>query len=391
MRILKLTEQKGIASMLMMALVALFAVAIPVSTNLVQKNSENRSHAAVGEVIVPVTCVKSTLGSRKCGPDGKTVLACKMNQGKILYLRTEVCEGSCKQLNNKQAKCVGMSENSKGDGVCGLANGGEITSSSSLSLGDKCKFGTVANEGTVAPACSSNSPNCPNSKRVWECVGKNGGKTAKCSASIVTNTVGPCKKEERGFGKCDVDSKVITVCQLTSFKPVSGSNTEITDDSYNYVKQYCEGGCVESNNHAKCIIAPRPTGNYIEGSIVNTSKFCGSVGAYYDTAPGGDMLCKNGAIASEVNVDPAAKEALVWLWTCTGESGEISSCRAKGANISVTPVTQKIDGKCGVRSNTCLQGRVVASNTTEDNIYIWKCQGMNGGKSVSCKVSRGAN
>lgn len=49
MKNLNLTEQKGIASLLVVAAMALLAVGIPVTTNLVQKNQENRSKAA-GEV-----------------------------------------------------------------------------------------------------------------------------------------------------------------------------------------------------------------------------------------------------------------------------------------------------------------------------------------------------
>lgn len=60
-------------------------------------------------------------------------------------------------------------------------------------------------------------------------------------------------------------------------------------------------------------------------------------------------------------------------------------CVANGS--SVTCKKKKVDGVCGTSNNTCKTGRF--SNVLDNrSYYLWKCNGLNGGRTASCRLKK---
>ena len=186
MKHLNLAEQKGLVNIIALSIIALVAISLPLTTKLVQKNQENRSHAASNDS------------------------ACTSIGGKCLDRNTKVCTG------NKQwykGKCPGASNIQ-----CCAPKETTTTATTSIKQDSKCTSagGTCKK---VSDGCSGGSflaGYCPSSESNVKC----------CVLTITSGSIPQDSKCSNIGGTCQ-DGKLI--CSngkeyKTGYCPSSGSD-----------------------------------------------------------------------------------------------------------------------------------------------------------------------
>ncbi|MDD4409495.1 MAG: hypothetical protein PHW52_02455, partial [Candidatus Pacebacteria bacterium] len=182
------------------------------------------------------------------------------------------------------------------NGQCGASNGSALTGIPTQSL---CALGTPSVVSGTGPW-------------TWTCTGLNGGTTASCSATKVTN--GQCGTSNGG---------TFTIAPVAGLC-ASGTPTSAAWNGYNWAWacQSCDGGATDF------CYAYRPA-----------SEVCGaSNGGTFDTAPITN-LCSVGIASAVSGTGP-------WYWTCNNSQGlAVGSC---SANKSLQALSMKL-----FSSNTC--------------------------------------
>ena len=174
-----MNKQKGISSIVVMVAMLVMAVALPITTKLVQQNQENRSKAAD-------SCSKEGAGwftSQYCS----TTQPCTKNyyctNGKDIDYDSNVpktdntCTGMCSSGKCSGGKCVAVTT-TIANAKCGSADGTKVDS--------KPKTSILCDTTTAAPVWVDST--AANGQYIWDCVGLDNKTTAKCSATKITTT-----------------------------------------------------------------------------------------------------------------------------------------------------------------------------------------------------------
>nr|MCW1949277.1 hypothetical protein [Candidatus Shapirobacteria bacterium] len=212
MKNLRLSEQKGIAQIFLLAGMLMVVVALPLATKLVQQNQENRSNAAVkddsGCTSKGGTCKYTTAscnGSFKSGLcTGPSNRKCCVPGGSGSVKNDDGCTdiggtcktGSCTNGNFKPGLCTGSSSrkccvpSSVTIGACGSATKGSYDSKPTKDL---CSKGTVTWLDEAGYGGDYN----------WKCMGSKSGSTSddvSCAAAVKAGTVtkGVCGSADGG-------------------------------------------------------------------------------------------------------------------------------------------------------------------------------------------------
>jgi hypothetical protein len=270
----KLVKEEGIASVLALVVMGILAIALPVSTKLVQRSQENRSNAAV---ISEGACKLSdfkyiTQGSSVCtGQDKDRFRKCI----KGILDESEVCREGCETISEKkvgvgrevngkvsvyyeyESKCIVSSTNK--DGKCGSANGKTVKDDSKANEPkgkELCDF-------TLKEPFVSYQP-WPSVVYEWTCYGSGEGKNDSCSAPI-SETIASCDDKPEGWKYCGYGRKnniIIGVCKNGEW--MAGVE--------------CSNRCMDNpNGEAWCVsddVTPIPRGNYSCDDKPEGWKYC---------------------------------------------------------------------------------------------------------------------
>ncbi len=238
-------------------------------------------------------------------------------------------EWSCVERNGANVSC---SSQLMVNGSCGVLGNSDPTKASAITL---CPTGT-------ASAVTGNNP------YYWSCEGSNGGTTANCSDSAPIDAV--CGSASNTAQTSAPSGTAVCAAGTLSSAGVKGSGPWTWS---------CQG--VNGGSDAAC-----------KADLI-VSGVCGSANGTSSSSAPTSGFCSSGTYT------PASS----WSWSCVGASGGTS------ANCSASPI---IAGACGTAngqssvaaptSNLCLAGTATA--VTGVGPFGWICNGVGGGKSVSC-------
>lgn len=377
---MKFNKQKGIGSMLIVAAIALFAVAIPVTTNLVKQNQENRSQAAVGR---DCTVAKfdpqagfsiNTLDDSKCdklewcGPKAGEVskFVCYADFAITKpCLRDEMClSDNCDSVSGKCAELIVSANNSTDE--------------------------TAEPSDPIDPAkgCNGDDSKCPNGKY---CVAYES--TYVC---LDKKNIGElCTRPGACFSGNCVNSRCV---EATSATPVSckGLNGGY-DDGKCLSSQFCLGtqtGYFCTNDHEN--------GEKCTRDAMCKSNACSIMMQKCVPPPAGTKCqeynygewsaCKNGRQTR--TYDGYLPQGCVG----TPSMPPIISKVCQNTSTPSTSSSQKVDGVCGDSNNQtigyiptenlCITGEFSqVSYIPKTSVYNWRCLGSKGGRTVNCKAT----
>ena len=258
------------------------------------------------------------------------------------------------------------------NGVCGSANGAEMTSAPTSGL---CSAGTASSISGSGPWS-------------WGCAGGNGGTTASCSALLETN--GACGASN---GEDLTSAPTTGLCNAGTASSVSGTGP------WNWSCGGSNGGTAASCSAQISSISPdgtiitAPTGSLVTSAGTWTfgpNQQPGETGQYQillngRTAwPNGEgyaarMEVANGGVLYTYNSYVNGW----WIWTGSA-----------WASSSAPPGTAPVNGTCGASNgatltnqpttNLCSAG--TASSVSGTGPWSWSCFGTNGGSTASCSA-----
>jgi hypothetical protein len=400
-----LNREKGIASSVGLIIMGVLVVALPVSTKLVQRSQENRSSAAgvgqYGESCVSNSDCKSgycTIGSnflrkvcsvrssdKACNSLGGTCNASytkgKDNTGEVCItdkgLEGTVFLNLCLSSESSVFRCCVPVNNNYGeppapdpitigiDGVCGKKP-------------NSCEKGIFKPSDNVVGLHTY----------TWRCEGIDGGKSITCRANkdktpvpdpITIGVDGVCGKKPKSCEK--------GLVELLNLIP--------EEDTYLW---RCEG--IDGGEDAVCKVE--------KGKVTDrVDAICGpAVDEILTSFPSYDEeRCEKGIFNGFIGDDGNSinkPEDPYYLWGCDGiNGGENVECKAKKQKYGDSyltpipdpnPITIGIDGVCGEKPNSCEKGIFKFSNfitrVFNPSYYRWSCEGIDGGKSVTCKANK---
>ncbi|NTU77681.1 MAG: hypothetical protein HGA90_07735, partial [Alphaproteobacteria bacterium] len=248
--------------------------------------------------------------------------------------------------------------NDRADASCGSANG---LAAAAAPVSNLCSFGepsSVSGEGPWR----------------WSCKGYSGGITVSCAAPYEKVSAQTSKTESNAEkaassataiedGKCGESDSVAAVSAPVQNLCAKGVASQVNGDGpWTWACSGLNGGQAAACN------AP-----------IRISGECGLAASMgVEGMPQRD-LCAAGYASALTGNGP-------WNWTCSGlYGGEAATCKA----------TPKVDAVCGAASlvghreapkdNLCNAGE--ASQVEGDGPWNWSCAGSNGGSPVSCKAS----
>jgi len=244
-----MNKQKGISSIVVMVAMLVMAVALPVTTKLVQQSQENRSSAAVTDTCSTVhpggvcsdisncptssfkiykndgTCKSNPSSSYQCcvydGGCNKTCPSGTVQTGKTCTTGTRD-DSTCKNINSGVSGCASAlnccdcktTTSIPKDGSCGTAK-------------YTCSSGTVSNQSETSSAYT------------WRCNGVNGGlSSGTCTFKKSTTAVDTCSTVHPGGVCSDISN-----CPTSSFKIYKDDGTCKSNSSSSYQCCVYDGGC----------------------------------------------------------------------------------------------------------------------------------------------------
>jgi hypothetical protein len=233
----KMNKQRGIAQIAVMIIMLVLAVALPVTTKLVQQSQENRGKATDATPTCPSGWVHNDAGSiSKCpsgAVTGKTcdsVATCNALGG-LGYINPTNYGFTC-------AECTTSTQTS----TCSSNNGVCVESFSSMTSGVKCTTGgkegitdTSLSCGTAGQVCCKDLnliSICSDSEiNKYKCTG---GRLYQCTKDKVWGTVVDCECNSAGdacmVGGQDSDKDACTDSELSKYKCTGGKLYQCTKD-----------------------------------------------------------------------------------------------------------------------------------------------------------------
>ena len=308
--------------------------------------------------------------------------------------KAKAINGACKNSQRNGCSSGTANDNAIADTTthyrwhCIGANGGNtatncqkakaINGACNNSQRNSCSTGT-ANDGAIADT---------NTHYRWHCVGSNGGTTAQnCQKAKPAPVNGVCNNSQRNG--CSAGR----------------ANDAVIADTNTHYTWYCEGsnGGTTAQNCQKA----RPVNGVCDNSQQNgCSAGTANDNAIADTnthyrwhcvgANGGSTaqncqkakpvpvngVCnnaqRNSCFAGRANDNAIADTNTHYTWHCEGEHG--------GTTVTNCQKAIPIDGVCDEsQRNGCSAGTVKAlSDEAHPTLYVWICEGLHGGKKVSC-------
>ena len=304
-----MNKQKGISQVIVMVIMLVLAIALPITTKLVQQSQENRSSAANYSGTCETSCVNNACSGSPfqlgIGSKMEADCLCGASGCNTYYIFSN---NTCTPTNSKhvsQLYCTAL-----GYGVCYTQS--ECNAKIVSKTCTQCSGGTACGEYADGGApykcvCSGNS--CVGQLAPERCAQL--GKTFKS----LTSTTGDC-----------VDST--SICP-TGIRYYWDGTNEKKCKSTSTASGFCNtSGCGGSYS---CYES--------ESGCTDIHGKCGSA-AEHDTssAPTGDGLCSSGSPSSVVD------KSTYYQWSCVGSGGS-SSATVCNANKATDTTTTCIDGK----------------------------------------------
>ena len=392
---LRLVERNGFSSVFLLVGMLLMAVSLPVATNLVQKNQENRSNAAEAECETGETKCE---GGYKYTCSGykwkKSTITC----GSSISCKTYTYSSWSICTNGKQTRTIvgrypaGCSEMVSGSVApvlsqsCKLIDG-EVCSSNSDCSSNNCFSGKCRTK--VDGVCGSDKYLCTKGdqygavetdKYYWYCHGLYGGlSSARCSASILSTTKlddgkscssnSQCTSNNCYYGVCR--KKITGYCGLTKNSCTSGTFSEVTDDSTHYLWKCLGSYGGETKSCSLVISTVDPTGITLSsGGVSNISTLTIYLG-------------KSMSVTASVLPTDASDKTVKWE---SSNSSVATVSSSSGLTVSVTAVTsgtaiitaKTVNGKAAtvkVVSGMCCPNNALSCDgkTTTTGQFEFRC------------------
>jgi hypothetical protein len=331
MKKLKRAEVSGFSQLFVLLGMLLVAISLPVATNLVQQNQENRSSAATA----CTSYVYSGWGACDGGTKKRTVTGyfpsgCTGTPtiNKLLTATCSTTPTTCTYIYGFWSACDGKKQTR------------EVVSKTPSGCTEGTKVLQQSCTINSSPSLVVGSMTCDDENvKKWD--GSKWTQVAKCSTKDLcsaSGTTGYCKEKYECFGD-DSD-----------FYPLTASGTQTKKDID------CAGkGCNQSTGQCETISG---TTTAKCGSKNNTST---------DHAPGGTEACQNGSISF---TDSTAANG-TYDWMCKVSTTDYVSCSAATAiSTSTTSNSCSVNGgQCVANTDTCVQIGTMMSGTC-DNKYV---------------------
>lgn len=401
MKILKKTES-GFAQLVVLGVMALMAVALPLTTNLVKQNQENRSKAAeeTNTSLSPVLYFGQVKSNYSIGETFSMIIGVDSAFRKISGVDIVGTYDSSKLELISMKKASGFVFD--GIGSCSLPTGlaGKFAGTCYVedSRNEKEVNGEliVLNFLTKSNGSAQISLNC------------NEGDTLDSNIVSDSKDIIDCKKtiQHLSFGIGQTILTTPTPIKTTPECGISGTYTETpktenlckvgNPDSVkvNRTTMVYTWKCVVGNETKGCSARPNNGGVGIlritpaisTGSAcvskegVNTFSVdteCDSGKFRYMT-----FICYDGYTRREGG-PTSCKSSDLWRTYADGYcKGHFNSCSTQTSSVSVS-------GRCGDSRNVCITGNVDENTLVDtESDYKWKCLGSNGGKNVNCSLSK---
>ncbi len=356
-------KQKGVAQLAVVAVMAFLVLGLPLATNLVQQNQENRI-SAYYQLGQPCRLTSS------CQPP----LICSNNVCKKGVERTG--NQGLNQSCNKESDCLSpyVCYPFNVPGVCKVRSGGECTSSTDCYANHYC------------------------SRKNNHCKDKNEYNLPDYSVeglsleSILRGPT-PTKITTKKPTATPIRKPTITPTRRPTSTPTKRPTATPT-----------KRPTITPTRRPTSTPTNRPTATPTKVQIANG--VCGTSHNKTTSTKPATGLCSTNYGGSVV-AGSVSDKSKSYVWSCWGKNGGTAvSCwtfapivptsrptatptrrptatPTRRPTATPTPKPIAVYGKCGYSRNTCSSGSFVDSTDTS-TLYVWRCLGKNGGTSVSC-------
>lgn len=365
MKKLNLTERCGFSQIFLLVGMLLIAISLPIATELVQKNQENRGRALEGDDFVVVGDGEedwsyTTMVNGECGTDNESTTnikpsidvpnICRSGYGHSKIISPDSGAESfvwyCYGQNGANVKCFTLkpSEGSTADIKSPVKKSDNKTPVKKSDVSTKISSGCASL--TTSKACED-----------YGCFWNTSAKKCSATCTSFTYTYGNCVNGVRsvtiktkypagcvGGSPITSDSKSCSPCcgslhELTvESLPTTGhckTDSKYTDLKFDATNNKWTWRCSETKNCAAsdCYAIrkiPSSSTDKPEADEKNYLDYCGSANGYIQTnsQPSGDSLCKSGLTAGSVKKIATVGEQ-IWQWTCTNTStNKYATCTA---------------------------------------------------------------
>ena len=313
-----MNRQKGISQILVMVIMLVLAIALPITTKLVQQSQENRSKATTFDctILNKDACLEH---KSECWFNGGNCYNLIENGFECIHDSIIGFPGSCKSGIQKDMYCVG----SKNDCVDRDAN--RVIVSGEISCWDWavqiCEYGSfksLSGDKWGESSCDDNS--------LLEGGTCSGNKTGSCTYTKSTPPpASTCSSDCKGCSQLECSYQTGCTWSWNNYSCVksSGDQPPITDT-------LCKCGTAASNTP----VSSKPTSN----------------------------LCPSGETAS-----PVTDAGASWKWTCSG-----SSCSPKSCSVPKTTTggTGGTTGGTSIKGTSCGAGYIGWQYCIDNNKYL---------------------
>ncbi|MDD4937769.1 MAG: dockerin type I domain-containing protein [Candidatus Shapirobacteria bacterium] len=408
-------KQKGISQVLILVIMAVLAIALPLSTKLVQQIQENRSKAATP------TSSDCYLGTTPAGFKiyVKNGFSTCTTSGSI-FIGGITVSGA----NNSVFVPTSVLPWISTDNLVKCSNGKTTTTNClTSSFHDKCVY-TSNKKNLVVTATETSSNKTVLLSGVAARCGSNADCTnagGSCNIPMKGATVGATCKTDAGVdGKvtsnlcwsvvkdslndyCCKPDKVNGKCGTANNACLSGTWSDVNDTTTQY-KWNCEGKFGGTTANCSLSYSGGSTGTGSEG------KPCRTVTSEHSTQCDSGLICNSSNIC--VKIKSCTSGSITRQHTkyacldgkmrrCDGATGNFVKlgtnadiddfCNGKGC-VNTTDNAQcnsvsAVNGVCGSSKNTCTTGTL--SDTTDSSTYYkWDCLGSGGGTTANCTKAK---
>ena len=346
-----MNKQKGISQIVVMVIMLVLAIALPITTKLVQQSQENRSKAFANYRYYIL------LSDNKCHQTSNTYedgITCGANLFDYMFgLTTGICYSSLSECN----AAVG------GDSPPSVCDSGETRW---MYNGSSCVEGPVAS----CESCSGSYP----------CYGTQLG----CTGAHPTSPPSVCDSGETRWmynGSSCVEGPVASCESCSGSYPCYGTQLGCTGAHPTSPPSVCDSGETRwMYNGSSCVEGPVASCESCSGSYPCYGTQLGCTGAHPTSPP---SVCDSGETRWMYNGSSCVEGPVASCESCSG------SYPCYGTQLGCTgahPPTAAVNGACSTTKNTCTAGTLSDTADTSTQ-YKWNCVGTNGGTTANCTAN----